>query len=150
MSASKHIQTILNGTIQSLKSVIPITMDIKSPSLMIQPFEQKEMGVLIGIIGDIKGRIIIDSTAECFSAIGATMFGMPLEGEMLESFTGELGNMVAGNICTSVAANGVEIDITPPTVIVGTTRLYGFQHAFKLPVTIENIGEITIILTIDE
>ncbi|QUG41464.1 chemotaxis protein CheX [Psychrobacillus sp. INOP01] len=150
MSASKHIQTILNGTIQSLKSVIPIAMDIKSPSLMVQPFEQKEMGVLIGIIGDIKGRIIIDSTADSFSAIGATMFGMPLEGEMLESFTGELGNMVAGNICTSVAANGVEIDITPPTVIVGTTRLYGFQHAFKLPVVIENIGEMAIILTIDE
>lgn len=150
MSTSKHIQTILNGTIQSLKSVIPITMDIKSPSLMIQPFVQKEMGVLIGIIGDVKGRIIIDSAAESFSAIGATMFGMPLEGEMLESFTGELGNMVAGNLCTSVAANGVEIDITPPTVIVGTTRLYGFQHAFKLPVVIENIGEMTIILTIDE
>jgi len=150
MSASKHIQTILNGTIQSLKSVIPITMDIKSPSLMVQPFVQKEMGVLIGIIGDIKGRIIIDSSAETFSAIGASMFGMPLEGEMLESFTGELGNMVAGNICTSVASSGVEIDITPPTVIVGTTRLYGFQHAFKLPVVIENIGELTIILTIDE
>lgn len=150
MSTSKHIQTILNGTIQSLKSVIPISMDIKSPSLMVQPYEQKEMGVLIGIIGDIKGRIIIDSSAESFSAIGATMFGMPLEGEMLESFTGELGNMIAGNICTSVASNGVQVDITPPTVIVGTTRLFGFQHAFKLPVVIENIGEMTIILTIDE
>lgn len=150
MSTSKHIQTILNGTIQSLKSVIPISMDIKSPSLMVQPFVQKEMGVLIGIIGDIKGRIIIDSTAEAFSAIGATMFGMPLEGEMLESFTGELGNMIAGNLCTSVASSGVEIDITPPTVIVGTSRLYGFQHAFRLPVEIENIGEMTIILTIDE
>ncbi|MEK5146939.1 MULTISPECIES: chemotaxis protein CheX [Psychrobacillus] len=150
MSTTKHIQTILNGTIQSLKSVIPISMDIKSPSLMVQPFVQKEMGVLIGIIGDIKGRIIIDSTAEAFSAIGATMFGMPLEGEMLESFTGELGNMIAGNLCTSVASSGVEIDITPPTVIVGTSRLYGFQHAFRLPVEIENIGEMTIILTIDE
>lgn len=150
MSTSKHIQTILNGTIQSLKSVIPISMDIKSPSLMVQPFVQKEMGVLIGIIGDIKGRIIIDSAAESFSAIGATMFGMPLDGEMLESFTGELGNMIAGNLCTSVAASGVEIDITPPTVIVGTSRLYGFQHAFRLPVEIENIGEMTIILTIDE
>ncbi|SES33089.1 chemotaxis protein CheX [Psychrobacillus sp. OK032] len=150
MSASKHIQTILNGTIQSLKSVIPLSMDIKSPSLMVQPFEQTEMSVLIGIIGDIKGRIIIDSTSNGFSKIGATMFGMPLEGEMLESFTGELGNMIAGNLCTSVAANGVEIDITPPTVIVGTTKLFGFQHAFKLPVEIEDVGELTIILTIDE
>lgn len=149
MSASKHIQTILNGTIQSLKSVIPLSMDIKSPSLMVQPFEQTEMSVLIGIIGDIKGRIIIDSTSNGFSKIGATMFGMPLEGEMLESFTGELGNMIAGNLCTTVAANGVEIDITPPTVIVGTSRLFGFQHAFQLPVEIADVGEISIILTID-
>lgn len=149
MSASKHIQTILNGTIASLKSVIPLTMDIKSPSLMVQPFDQKEMGVLIGIVGDIKGRIIIDSTANCFSQIGATMFGMPLEGEMLESFTGELGNMIAGNLCTTVAGN-LEIDITPPTVIVGTSKLFGFQHAFKLPVDLTGVGEMTIILTIDE
>lgn len=149
MSASKHIQTILNGTITSLKSVIPLTMDIKSPSLMVQPFDQKEMGVLIGIVGDIKGRIIIDSTADCFSQIGATMFGMPLEGEMLESFTGELGNMIAGNLCTTVAGN-LEIDITPPTVIVGTSKLFGFQHAFKLPVDLTGVGEMTIILTIDE
>ena len=127
MSASKHIQTVLNGTIQSLKSVIPISMNIKSPSLMVQPFEQKEMGVLIGIIGDIKGRIIIDSSVGSFSAIGATMFGMPLEGEMLESFTGELGNMVAGNICTSVASSGVQIDITPPTVIVGSLVYLAFN-----------------------
>ncbi|WP_391209062.1 chemotaxis protein CheX [Psychrobacillus sp. L4] len=150
MSESKHIQTILNGTIQSLKSVIPLPMEIKSPSLMVQPFEQKEMAVLIGIIGDVKGRIIIDSTAKCFSSIGATMFGMPLEGEMLESFTGELGNMIAGNLCTSVAGNGVEIDITPPTVIVGTTKLFGFKSAFKLPVEIAGIGDLLIILTIDE
>lgn len=149
MSASKHIQTILNGTITSLKSVIPLTMDIKSPSLMVQPFDQKEMGVLIGIIGDIKGRIIIDSTANSFSQIGASMFGMPLEGEMLESFTGELGNMIAGNLCTTVAGN-LEIDITPPTVIVGTSKLFGFQHAFKLPVDLTGVGEMTIILTIDE
>lgn len=150
LSASKHIQTILNGTIQSIKSVLPFTMDIKSPSLMVQPFEQKEMGVLIGIVGDIRGRIIIDSTSNCFSSIGAAMFGMPLEGEMLESFTGELGNMIAGNLCTSVASNGVEIDITPPTVIVGTTKLFGFQHAFRLPVEITDVGELTIILTVDE
>jgi chemotaxis protein CheX len=150
VTESKHIQTILNGTIQSLKSVIPLPMDIKSPPLMVQPFEQEEMGVLIGIIGDIKGRIIIDSTSECLSSIGATMFGMPLEGEMLESFTGELGNMIAGNLCTVIARDGVEVDITPPTVIVGKTKLFGFQHAFKLPVELANIGNLTIILTIDE
>ena len=150
MTTTKQIQTLLNGTISSLRSVIPISMDFQPPSSSQQPFEQSEMGVLIGIVGDIKGRIIIDSTPATFGSVGAAMFGMPLEGEMLESFTGELGNMIAGNLCTIVGQDGLELDITPPTVMVGNTKLYGFQKLFRLPAEIENIGDITILLTIDD
>ena len=150
MSTSKHIQTILNGTISSLKTIIPMNIEVKSPSISSEPYIQEQMGVLIGIVGDIKGRIIIDGTPNAFGSVGAVMFGMPLEGEMLESFTGELGNMIAGNLCTIVGQDGLELDITPPTVMVGNTKLYGFQKLFRLPAVIENIGDITILLTIDD
>lgn len=150
MSTSKHIQTILNGTIHALKSILPMNIDISSPSITTEPFIQQEMGVLIGLVGDLKGRIIIDSSPTTFGAIGSSMFGMPLEGEMLESFTGELGNMIAGNLCTHVGQNNLELDITPPTVMVGNTKLYGFQTAFRLPAKIEDVGNITILLTIDD
>lgn len=150
LSTSKHIQTILNGTIHSLKTILPMDIQTTSPNIVKEPYEQAEMGVLIGIVGDLKGRIIIDGTPSVFSNIGSAMFGMPLEGEMLESFTGEFGNMIAGNLCTTVGQNGLELDITPPTVMVGNTKLYGFQHAFRLPASIEGIGDFTILLTIDE
>lgn len=150
MDNSKYIHTILNGSINSLKSLLPMEVNIHNPSLFTEPFSQKEMGVLIGILGDLKGRIIIDSTANAFGAIGSQMFGMPLEGEMLESFTGEFGNMFAGKLCTIVGQESLDLDITPPTVLVGQTKLYGFDKAFKLPVTIENIGELNILFTIDE
>lgn len=150
MSLSKHIQTILNGSVHSLKSILPLEIQIEPPSMTSQPYVQQQIGVLIGIVGDIKGRIIIDATPEIFGSIGSEMFGMPLEGEMLESFTGELGNMIAGNLCTYAGQNGLDLDITPPTVMVGHTKLYGFQNAFRLPALITGIGEITILLTIDE
>ena len=150
MSASKHIQTILNGTIHSLKTILPMSIDVKSPSIATEPYEQKEMGVLIGLVGDLKGRIIIDGSPEIFGAIGSSMFGMPLEGAMLESFTGEFGNMIAGNLCTFTGQHNLELDITPPTVMVGNTKLYGFQQAFKLPATLEGIGDIFILYTIDD
>lgn len=151
MSNSKHIQTILNGTIHALKSILPVPIHFSAPAVTQEPYEQQEMGVLIGIIGNLKGRIIIDGTSTIFGNIGSSMFGMPLEGEMLESFTGEFGNMIAGNLCTHVGAEGrLELDITPPTVMVGNTKLYGFQQAFRLPASIEGIGDIFILLTIDE
>ncbi|MEK3765271.1 MULTISPECIES: chemotaxis protein CheX [unclassified Solibacillus] len=150
MSTSKHIQTILNGTIHSLKSIIPVNIDVKSPSIATEPYEQKEMGVLIGLVGDLKGRVIIDGSPEIFGSIGSAMFGMPLEGPMLESFTGELGNMIAGNLCTYAGQYELELDITPPTVMVGHTKLYGFQQAFQIPASIEGIGDIIILYTIDD
>ncbi|KGR81698.1 chemotaxis protein CheX [Lysinibacillus odysseyi] len=150
MSTTIHIQTILNGTVHALKTLLPMNMNIASPSLAGEPYIQQEMGVLIGLIGGLKGRVIIDGSPTVFSNIGSSMFGMPLEGEMLESFTGEFGNMIAGNLCTHAGQNNLELDITPPTVMVGNTKLYGFQHAFRIPATIEGIGDINILLTIDE
>ena len=150
MSTSKHVQTILNGTIHALKTILPMNINIASPSITTEPFTQMEMGVLIGLVGDLKGRIIIDGSPSIFGNIGSSMFGMPLEGEMLESFTGEFGNMIAGNLCTHAGQNQLELDITPPTVMVGNTKLYGFRQAFSLPATIHEVGNITILFTIDE
>ncbi|MCP1144334.1 chemotaxis protein CheX [Lysinibacillus endophyticus] len=150
MNNSKHIQTILNGSMHSLKTILPSNINFHAPSILSEPYIQKEMGVLIGLLGDIKGRVILDSTSDAFSAIGAQMFGMPLEGEMLESFTGEFGNMFAGNLCTHVGTGELNIDITPPTVMVGHTKLFGFEKCFRLPTTIENAGALTILFTIDE
>lgn len=150
MSTTKHIQTILNGTIQAIKTIIPLPLTVSSPSLTAEPYEQQEMGVLIGIVGDLKGRIILDSIPTTFSTIGHSMFGMPLEGEMLESFTGELGNMIAGNLCTNVGQEQLELDITPPTVMVGHTKLYGFQQAFQLTMSLETGDKLVVLLTIDD
>ena len=150
MSTSKHIQTILNGTIHALKTILPMNINIASPSITTEPYSQEEMGVLIGLVGDLKGRVIIDGSPSTFGNIGSSMFGMPLEGEMLESFTGEFGNMIAGNLCTHAGGNNLELDITPPTVMVGNTKLYGFQKAFRLPASIDGVGDITILFTIDE
>lgn len=68
------------------------------------------------------------------SKIGEGMFGIPIEGEMLESFAAELGNMLAGNIATSLETENTIMDITPPTVIVGNTKMYGFNEAVNLPI----------------
>ncbi|CAM3053639.1 chemotaxis protein CheX [Filibacter tadaridae] len=150
MSISKNVQMILNGTIASLTTVIPVKLEVLAPTLTVQPYEQKEISVLIGIVGGIKGRLIIDTSTEVINTVGQAMFGMAVEGEMIESFTGELGNMVAGNLCTVMEKEGLLLDISPPTVMTGQTKLFGFKKAFKLPVRVSSAGMITVLLTIDE
>jgi len=150
MIQTKSTTEILNGTIQSVKSVIPCAIQIDKPNVINEPFTQKSIGVLIGITGDFRGRIIIDGNEQVFGKIGELMFGMFLEGEMLDSFSGELGNMIAGNLSTFVSQNGIEIDITPPTVLVGETKMFGFEKALSLPISLENIGQLSIVLILEK
>ncbi|MGV3465866.1 MAG: chemotaxis protein CheX [Heyndrickxia sp.] len=150
MTNSKNITAVLNGTIDSIKSVLPIQVEFQQPTLFHSPFNQHTIGVLIGVTGDIKGRIIIDGEEEVFTKIGEVMFGMPLVGEMLESFAGELGNMIAGNMSTQISNKGLLIDITPPTVIVGHSKIFGFSKAIRLPIQMGEIGEVNIVLMIEQ
>lgn len=149
LTLTKSITDILNGTIESVKSVIPTELSIDKPSLITQPFQQQSMGVLIGMTGDFKGRVLIDGDVGVYGKIGEMMFGMPLQGEMLESFAGELGNMIAGNLSTSISKRGVKMDITPPTVFVGNTKISGFNNGFRLPVRMQNIGFLDIVLMVE-
>ena len=151
LSIGEKVTNVLNGTIHSVRGIIPLTLDISKPVLMTQPLEQTDIGVLIGMVGDVRGRLILESDKKTIGILGEAMFGMPLEGEMLQSFTGELGNMLAGNLSTNVYQNsGIEIDITPPTVMDGQAKVYGFDRAFRVPVKVEDKGELQIILMIEE
>ena len=149
MTLTKSVTDILNGTIESVKTVLPLEITIEKPSLFTEPYTQNSMGVLIGMTGDAKGRIIIDGTEVVFGKIGEAMFGMVLEGQMLESFAGELGNMIAGSLSTYISQRGFNMDITPPTVLVGQTKVSGFTKAFRLPINITNIGSLLIVLMVE-
>lgn len=150
MAIGTHMTSVLNGTISAIKSVLPLAMEINEPRFINQHFEQEAISVLIGMTGDLPGRLIIDGDEECMSKIGEAMFGMPLQGEMLESFSAELGNMIAGNLATTLAQNNTIIDITPPTVLIGKARMSGFDNALSLPIQLENAGTLHAILITDD
>src|SRR3954471_21962997 len=150
MTLSKQVTTILSGTIESVKEVIPFDISLDTPVIFTQPFILQSFGVLIGMTGDIRGRLMIDGEEQAFSKIGEGMFGMVIKGEMLESFAGELGNMIAGTLSTSISQQGMDMDITPPTVLVGQTKIYGFEKAFRQTISVYNVGNLNIILMIEQ
>lgn len=84
MPLTKIAAKILQGTIDSVKEVVPFEISMENPSLFTQPYTQHCIGVLIGMTGDIRGCLIIDGNKETLSKIGEGMFGMTVEGEMLD------------------------------------------------------------------
>ncbi|QDP41032.1 chemotaxis protein CheX [Radiobacillus deserti] len=148
VARNEVVKELYNGTIQSFKTVVPVPHEVGSPqksdSVLMVNF-----GVLIGITGDIKGRILLKADSSVFSAIGEVMFGMPLEGEMLSSFSGELGNMIAGSLSTTLASKGITTDITYPTVMEGESKLSGFDSSILVNINFGTTGLMEIYLLID-
>jgi chemotaxis protein CheX len=148
VQSHEGVKDLLDSTIESLCQVIQIPTDIKPPNVYQAGVVQSEIGVLVGITGDVYGRILLEGSSETFIKLGEAMFGMPLEGEMLHSFIGEIANMIAGKTSTIIFEKGRTIDITPPTVMVGKFQLYGFQQGISVAIDISNVGEFNIILLV--
>jgi len=145
---NRSVTYLLNGANASIRSVIPLNYNLSKPELLGQSLEIT-FGVLIGFTGDIKGKLILSGEHSVFAAIGEAMFGMAVEGEMLVSFSGELGNMLAGNLSTNIVQNGVQTDITAPTIMQGNTILSGYDKALHLTANFDDAGGMEIYLLVD-
>lgn len=141
---------LMNSTLEAMGQVFTCPLEIEKPTIFQKPLLQSEIGVLIGIVGDVEGRLIIEGNMQTFGNLGFSMFGMPLEGEMLHSFVGEMANMIAGNTSTIYSSKGRHIDITPPTVMVGQLQLYGFESGISVNVHLDQIGTVSLVLLLQE
>jgi|SRR5690625_1650026 len=145
---SSLITELLNATLLSIKNVVPMTFDMQEPQRLMKDFHLN-FGVLIGTVGDLNGKLVFSGDMTVFSKLGEVMYGMPLEGEMLQSFSGEIGNMIAGGISTHLAKNQTEINITPPTILQGDTTLSGYKQGIQLNVHFMDAEDFSIYLLLD-
>lgn len=146
---NKSITTLLNGTHSALKHVVPIEYTISKPKLQSELLLVK-YGVFVGITGDIKGKLLLVGEQNIFGSIGEVMFGTQIEGDMLFSFCGELGNMIAGNLSTNIISEGVSIDITTPSIINNNEQISGHHTGIELISTFQDIGDLHIHLLLDD
>ncbi|OIU71291.1 chemotaxis protein CheX [Rossellomorea aquimaris] len=146
MTLTSSITDLLHHFMTALKSVVPLSVTHDEPTLLITPYEHQHFTVSIGMTGDVQGRFVINGTEKNFQSLAAFMFGMPLTGEMLESFAGELGNMIVGNLATAIASSGHNVDITTPTVMTGEASIIGNNRVIQLPLTVKDAGRFHVLL----
>lgn len=146
---SKSITSLLNGTNKALQTVVPIESTLSKP-MVEKGLLLVRYGVFIGITGDIKGKLVLIGEEELFSSLGEVMFGTEINGDMLLSFSGELGNMIAGNLSTHVVSDGININITAPSVIKGNAEITGHNMGIQLVSSFGELGDLHIHLLLDD
>ena len=93
--------------------------------------------IMLGITGEITGQVcMVMGTDTAKDVASRMMMGMPVDviDDMAKSALSELGNMMMGNAATLLSNNNVLIDITPPTLLVGSAILSSPEMAvIKVP-----------------
>lgn len=82
-----------------------------------------EVAVLLGITGNMQGRLLLEFSKECALAVCEAMnFGEPFEDfdDMAIATLCELANLAGGRAITILNDGGGEFSIAPPTILYGT------------------------------
>ena len=84
--------------------------------------ESKGITILVGLTDQLRGNIAYNMTEQTAMQIASKMMmGMPVASldELAQSAISELTNMVTGNAATSFEREGLRVDISPPSMVVG-------------------------------
>lgn len=81
------------------------------------------VAVIVGFTKQIHGNVVYNMSEDTAKFIASTMMmGMPVESfdEMAQSAISELSNMLTANTATNLTALGVEVDISTPSLSIGS------------------------------
>lgn len=121
---AQYINPFVKTAISTLEQFIP-DIEIERGELEVSesPFEAGGTATYIGISGDLEGRVIYEMNRITAVNIASEMNGEDLPGmnDLVRSTIQELGNIISGNATTELrsAAEEKEIEITPPSMIIG-------------------------------
>ena len=120
---AEYINSFIKASTEVINNFVEDKFSVGKPFIRNNPFPTKEIIIILGITGDIKGQAVFSLSESMAKKIASgMMMGMPVDeiDEMAKSALSELGNMIMGNSATLLFNTGVQIDITPPSLVKGT------------------------------
>jgi chemotaxis protein CheX len=117
----EYINPFVEAAFNVLKEVL--NTDVKRGDLYLKSSTMSIMGVaaLVGLAGDVEGRVLFDMTKETALAVAGAMNGEEFTtlDEMVKATITELANMITAQAVTKLHDLGFKFDLTPPSLFTG-------------------------------
>ncbi|MDK2866952.1 MAG: chemotaxis protein CheX [Clostridiales bacterium] len=120
----EYVNAFIKASTEVLNNFVAEKFSVGRPFIRQNPFPTSEIVIILGITGEFKGQAVFSMGLDVAKAIASgMMMGMPVNeiDEMAKSALSELGNMIMGNSATLLFNQGIKIDITPPSLVKGTS-----------------------------
>lgn len=108
---------------------------------------------IIGVTGDVSGRVIYDMSRATALKLVSIMNGEEITdfNDLAQSTIAELSNIITGNTISLLSGSGYRVDITPPTLFMGDNLVVSKAEALTLVVPIvTDAGDIYINVALKE
>ena len=117
----EYINPFVESAYDIMKEVLQSDIDRKG--LYLKKTSQPVMGVaaLVGLAGDVEGRVLIDMSQESAIKIASKMNSEELTemDDLVKATINELANMITAKAVTKLFDLGFKFDLTPPSIITG-------------------------------
>jgi chemotaxis protein CheX len=117
----EYINPFVEAAFSVLREVLNV--DPKRGELYLKSSSQSIMGVaaIVGLAGDVEGRVLLDMTMNTAIAIASAMNMEELKSlnDLGKATINELANMITAQAVTKLHDLGFEFDLTPPAIITG-------------------------------
>jgi chemotaxis protein CheX len=117
----EYINPFVEAAFNVLKEVL--NTDVKRGDLYLKSSTMSIMGVaaLVGLAGDVEGRVLFDMTKETALFVASAMNGEEFKtlDEMVKATVTELANMITAQAVTKLHDLGFKFDLTPPALFTG-------------------------------
>ena len=150
----EYINPFVEAAFNVLKEVL--NTDVKRGDLYLKSTTMSIMGVaaLVGLAGDVEGRVLFDMTKDTALNIAGTMNGEKFAqlDELAKATIQELANMITAQAVTKLHDLGFKFDLTPPALFSGENMEISNHEveALIVPMELGNNGKIEINVAIRE
>ncbi|MDR2194177.1 MAG: chemotaxis protein CheX [Treponema sp.] len=123
----EYINPFVEAAFNVLKEVLNMMggdfIDVKRGDLYLKPSNMSIMGVaaLVGLAGDVEGRVLFDMSKETALFVAGSMNGEEFStiDDMVKATITELANMITAQAVTKLHDLGYKFDLTPPALFTG-------------------------------
>ncbi len=117
----EYINPFVESAFNVLKEVL--NTDVKRGELYLKSASMPVLGVaaIVGLAGDVEGRVLFDMTKVTALKIASVMNGEELKvlDDLGKATITELANMITAQAVTKLHELGFKFDLTPPAIFTG-------------------------------
>ena len=121
----EYINPFVESTIYVLKEMLGLKSEqLKRGqlSLKINPIGVYGVASVIGLTGDLRGRVVLDMAKNTAVEVAEIMNNEKFPGmnNLVRSTINELANIISGRAVSILGQNGCKADVTPPSLFSGS------------------------------